>query len=65
MLDFEKEERKQSMLKEMEENCWDAELDENATYEEVHEAYEEMLEEYESAEDMMYPNGRDYDAEDF
>lgn len=65
MLDFEKDENKKFMLEEMENNCWDADLDDDATYEEIEEAYNEMLKEFESAEDAMYPNGRDYDAEDF
>lgn len=65
MFDFEKEENKKFMLKEMEDNCWETELDENSSYEEVEEEYNEMKDELEYAEDIMYPNGRDYDAEDF
>lgn len=63
MLDFEKEENKRLMLEEMNNNNWETELDNDSSYEEVEEAYNEMKEEYEAAEDAMYPNGRDYDAE--
>ena len=41
------------------------ELNEDSSYEEVEEAYNAMLKEFEAVEDAMYPNGRDYDAEDF
>ena len=51
--------------KEMRNNNWETDVNENSSYEEIEEAYDEMLEEYDAAEDAMYPNGRDYDAEDF
>lgn len=63
MLDFEKEENKKAMLEEMKRVGWESDLDENASYEEVEEAFNEMQEELDAAEDAMYPNGRDYDAE--
>lgn len=65
MLEFEKEENKKFMLEEMKNNCWETDRDENSSYEEIAEAYKEMKEEFEAIEDAMYPNGRDYDAEDF
>ena len=48
---------KKDMLAKMDEAVWDTDLDENSSYEEVKNEYEEMLED-------MFPNGRDYDAED-
>lgn len=65
MFEYEKEENKEIMLKEMRNNNWETDVNENSSYEEIEEAYDEMLEEYDAAEDAMYPNGRDYDAEDF
>lgn len=65
MDDLEKEEEKLRMLEEMEHNNWETETDEDSSYEEVEKDYKEMLEEFEAAEDDMYPNGRDYDAENF
>lgn len=65
MFEYEREENKGIMLKEMRNNNWETDVDENSSYEEIEEAYDEMLEEYDAAEDAMYPNGRDYDAEDF
>ncbi len=38
-------------------------LDENSSYEEIKKEYEEMLEDRSDNSDM-FPNGRDYDAED-
>ena len=63
MFNYEKEENKKIMLEEMENNCWETDLDEKSSYKEIKEAYDEMIGEFESAEDAMYPNGRDYDAE--
>lgn len=54
---------KQEMLKEMDENQWGHDLDENSSYEDVKEEYEEMKEEISDDSDM-FPNERDYDAED-
>jgi len=62
---LEKEENKRIMLEEMKNNCWETELDESSSYEEIEEAYNEMQQEFEAIEDSMYQNGRDYDAEDF
>ena len=53
------------MLKEMSDNNWDADVTEKSSYSEVREEYKSMLDEFESAYDAMYPNGRDMDAEDF
>ena len=51
------------MLEEMDESCWGHEIDENSSYEEVKEEYNEMIEEFSDDSDM-FPNGRDYDVED-
>lgn len=51
------------MLAKMDEAVWDTDLDENSSYEEVKNEYEEMLEDRSDNSDM-FPNGRDYDAED-
>ena len=51
------------MLKEMDEKHWGHDLDENSSYEDVKEEYEEMIEEI-SDDSEMFPNVRDYDAED-
>lgn len=34
-----------------------------SSYEEVKEDYDEMIDEFDAAEFDMFPNGRDYDAE--
>ena len=54
---------KKEMLKEMDEKHWGHDLDENSSYEDVKEEYEEMIEEISDDSDM-FPNVRDYDAED-
>lgn len=54
---------KQEMLAEMDENHCGHESDENSSYEEVKEEYDEMVDEF-SDDSVMFPNGRDYDAED-
>lgn len=51
------------MLKELEKNMWEDELNEDSSYDEVKEAYKEMRSELDDNSDM-FPNGRDYDAED-
>jgi hypothetical protein len=65
MDNFEKVEDKLRMLEEMEHNCWETETNNDSTYEEVEEDYKEMKDEFDAAEDDMYPNGRDYEAENF
>lgn len=60
-----KEEEKLRMLEMMEENHWDTETNKDSSYEEVDTAYNEMIKEYDAIEIGMYPNGRDYDAENF
>ena len=54
---------KQEMLEEMDENHWGHESDENSSYEEIKEEYDEMVDEF-SDDSVMFPNGRDYDSED-
>ena len=54
---------KQEMLEKMDENHWGHESDENSSYEEVKEEYDEMVDEF-SDDSVMFPNRRDYDAED-
>jgi len=56
---------KAEMIEAMNEGSWCHDMTMKNTYAEVKEEYETMLEEYEAAEEDMYPNGRDYDAEDF
>lgn len=65
MLKVEEEENKEIMLKEMERNHWETDVDMDSSYDEVEEAFNEMKDEYDAVEDAMYPNGRDYDAENF
>ena len=52
---------KQEMLEKMDENHWGHESDENSSYEEVKEEYDEMVDEF-SDDSVMFPNGRDYDV---
>lgn len=65
MDEFEKEEEKLRMLELMERNGWETETDSDSSYEEVEKDFREMVDELDAAEDDMYPNGRDYDAENF
>lgn len=65
MLKIEREEQKTQMLEEMRERNWDSEVDENSSYSEVKAEYRNMHDAFDAAEDAMYPNGRDFDAEDF
>lgn len=65
MFEFEKDEDKRLMLEKMRENCWETETNEDSSYEDVKADFDEMIEEFEAVENDMYPNGRDYDAENF
>lgn len=65
MTKFEKEEEKRVMLRIIKDNCWDMDINENSSYDEVKEIYDEMTEEFDAVENDMFPNGRDYDAENF
>lgn len=65
MLNINKAENKRIMLEEMKNNGWETDVDINSSYDKVEEAFNEMKNEYESAEDAMYPNGRDWDAENY
>lgn len=56
---------REEMLREMREKNWDTELTPKDSYRDIKREYEEMINAYESAEDAMFPNGRDYDAEDW
>ena len=56
---------KEEMLDAMEEGNWNHELTNRSSYEAVREEYQTMINEYEAAEDAMFPNGRDYDSEDW
>ena len=49
----------------MKHNCSETEVDISSSYDEVETAFDEMKDTYEAVEDDMYPNGRDYDAENF
>ena len=56
---------REEMLQEMEEHEWEHDLDEDSTDKEVIEEYLYFYdEEYDDGEDLLFPNGRDYDAED-
>lgn len=65
MVDFDKENEKLNMLKEMERNCWGTETNEESSYEEVDEDYKKMIEEFEATERDMHSDERDYDAENY
>ena len=65
MFEFEKDEDKRLMLEKMKENGWETETNEGSSYEAVKADFDEMIEEFDAIEDYMYPNGRDYDAENF
>ena len=54
---------KLQMLHEMYKRQWGHETDENSTYEEVKEDYDEMVDEL-SDDSLLFPNSRDTDAED-
>ena len=51
------------MLDEMEEAGWSYATDLDSTYKAVKEDYDEMKKEL-SDDSLLFPNGRDYDAED-
>ena len=50
-------------FEEMEQNGWTFDLPKNASYDEIKEEYDTMIDEYFNDSDL-FPNGRDYDAED-
>ncbi len=54
---------KKDMLEEMIECGWNPSFDENDSWEDVKSEYEVFLDET-SGDSSMFPNGRDYDAED-
>lgn len=56
---------REDMLREMKEHEWEHDLNEDSSDEEVTEEYLAFYEEeYDDCEDLLFPNGRDYDAED-
>lgn len=63
MFEFEKDEDKRLMLEKMKENGCETETNEDSSYEYVKADFDEMIEEFDAIENDMYPNGRDYDAE--
>lgn len=65
MYDFEKNEDKLLMLRIMKERGWETETDKDSLYEEVKEEYNRMIADFEDGEDLMYPNGRDFETENF
>lgn len=65
MDELEKEEEKRFMLEKLHEQNEGEELNIESTYEEIESEYNEMLDNLEGAVCDMYPNGRDYDAENF
>lgn len=54
---------KLQMLQEMYKHCWGHDTDEQSTYSEVKEDYDEMVDEL-SDDFPLFPNPRDTDAED-
>ena len=65
MDELEKEEEKRFMLEKFMKQKRGWRLNIKSTYEEIESEYKEMLENLEGAAYDMYPNGRDYDAENF
>ena len=55
---------KLDMLNEMDNHNWDHNFTASSSYSKIKEEYTEMVNEYDSSEDLLFPNGRDYDAED-
>lgn len=53
------------MLEKMRKKGWETETNEDSSYEDVKADFDEMIEEFDFAEYNMYPNGRDYDAENY
>ena len=54
---------KSEMLDLMDESCWFHDLDIDSSYNEIKEEFDIMNDELSDDSDM-FPNGRDYDAED-
>lgn len=54
---------KEEMLREMDEGIWSHDLSEENSWDEIKEEYDNMIDEYSDNSDL-FPNGRDYDAED-
>lgn len=54
---------KLQMLQEMDKHCWGHDTDEQSTYSEVKEDYDEMVDEL-SDDFPLFPNPRDTDAKD-
>ena len=54
---------KKDMLYEMKEQGWEHGLTEKSSWEEIRDEYEVMIDEWEG-DSVLFPNGRDYDAED-
>lgn len=65
MLNFKREDDKEFMLIALKDNNWETDVNEESPYEDVKKAFSEMIEEFEFIDYNMYPNGRDYDAENF
>ncbi len=65
MNEFEKDEDKRLMLGKMREEGWETETNEESSYEDVKADFDEMIEEFDFIEYNMFPNGRDYDSENF
>lgn len=53
----------EEMIKEMEKHGWGYDPEEVDSYEAIKEEYDRMVDEL-SDDYLMFPNGRDYDAED-
>lgn len=65
MLEFEIDEDKRLMIEKMRENHWETDTNEESSYEDVKVDFDDMIREFEAIENGLYPNGRDYDAENF
>lgn len=55
---------KKEMFNMMQDTGFEEDLTEDSSYEDIKKAFQEMLKERRDECDAMYPNGRDYDAED-
>ena len=65
--EFDREEQKLEMLQSLRDYDmgFGEDLDEESDYEDVRTAWKEMQDALESVEDAMYPNGRDWDSENY
>lgn len=65
MINNKREDDKRLMLVALEDNHWETDVNEESSYEDIKQAFSEMIEEFEFIDYNMYPNGRNFDAENF